>query len=382
MGRYGTREDELDDLLRREVFVDLYRVVRGGLRDLAAGLRAEGGRDLLDFERTRRSRTAAPRSSSSSAGCTTRDDGDPGGDRGLQRGGLHRHAGAARLAARAACGGARGVRAVPAAGAAGVEAGAAGEGRARRAARGAAATRGERAALAASCSTTTTASASRSGGRSSTGGDDARRSCSRTGRRSAGSSSSARRGRRTKSIVYTFTFPAQEHKLAQATGRSTRDDGRAPGRSSRSTATRGRSSSSAARSSTDVPLPRGADPGRAVRHDDQEAALERLGALAARRRRPLPGARVGPPPRAVRPRRADDRARRADGARLLARRPPPRHPGAARLGQDVDVGAPDRASSSRAASGSASPRTSHKAIHNLLEEVEEARARRASRSAG
>ncbi len=32
MGRYGSREAELDDLLRREVFVDLYRVVKGGLR--------------------------------------------------------------------------------------------------------------------------------------------------------------------------------------------------------------------------------------------------------------------------------------------------------------------------------------------------------------
>lgn len=31
MGRYGTREGELDDLLRGEVFVDLYRVVRQGL---------------------------------------------------------------------------------------------------------------------------------------------------------------------------------------------------------------------------------------------------------------------------------------------------------------------------------------------------------------
>jgi predicted RecB family nuclease len=32
MGQYGTREEELDDLLRRGVFVDLYKVVRGGLR--------------------------------------------------------------------------------------------------------------------------------------------------------------------------------------------------------------------------------------------------------------------------------------------------------------------------------------------------------------
>ena len=32
MGEYGTREDEIDDLLRRKVFVDLYKVVRQGLR--------------------------------------------------------------------------------------------------------------------------------------------------------------------------------------------------------------------------------------------------------------------------------------------------------------------------------------------------------------
>jgi predicted RecB family nuclease len=32
MGKYGTREEELDDLLRREVFIDLFKVVRGGLR--------------------------------------------------------------------------------------------------------------------------------------------------------------------------------------------------------------------------------------------------------------------------------------------------------------------------------------------------------------
>lgn len=31
MGRYGTREDEVDDLLRNEVFVDLYQIVRQGM---------------------------------------------------------------------------------------------------------------------------------------------------------------------------------------------------------------------------------------------------------------------------------------------------------------------------------------------------------------
>ena len=37
MGEHATREDEVDELLRGEVFVDLYRVVRQGLR---AGVRA------------------------------------------------------------------------------------------------------------------------------------------------------------------------------------------------------------------------------------------------------------------------------------------------------------------------------------------------------
>jgi predicted RecB family nuclease len=37
MGRYGTREAELDDLLRRQVFVDLYKVVRNGVRTSRPG---------------------------------------------------------------------------------------------------------------------------------------------------------------------------------------------------------------------------------------------------------------------------------------------------------------------------------------------------------
>ena len=32
MGRFATREDEVDDLFRRGVFVDLYRIVRQGVR--------------------------------------------------------------------------------------------------------------------------------------------------------------------------------------------------------------------------------------------------------------------------------------------------------------------------------------------------------------
>ena len=39
MGRYGTRERELDDLLRRDVFVDLLRVVRNGIERAGKTLR-------------------------------------------------------------------------------------------------------------------------------------------------------------------------------------------------------------------------------------------------------------------------------------------------------------------------------------------------------
>ena len=51
MGRYGTREAELDDLLRREVFVDLYRVVRGGLMTSRPGYGLKEIEHLLDFDR-------------------------------------------------------------------------------------------------------------------------------------------------------------------------------------------------------------------------------------------------------------------------------------------------------------------------------------------
>jgi predicted RecB family nuclease len=51
MGRYGTRENELDDLLRRGVFVDLLKVVRNGLRASRRGLGLKELESFLDFER-------------------------------------------------------------------------------------------------------------------------------------------------------------------------------------------------------------------------------------------------------------------------------------------------------------------------------------------
>jgi uncharacterized protein len=51
MGRYGTREAELDDLLRRDVFVDLYRVVRNGIRASRRGYGLKEMEAFLDFHR-------------------------------------------------------------------------------------------------------------------------------------------------------------------------------------------------------------------------------------------------------------------------------------------------------------------------------------------
>ena len=51
MGRYGTREAELDDLLRRGVFVDLYKVVRNGLRASRPGYGLKEMEAFLDFHR-------------------------------------------------------------------------------------------------------------------------------------------------------------------------------------------------------------------------------------------------------------------------------------------------------------------------------------------
>src|SRR5262245_159105 len=51
MGRYGTREQELDDLLRRNVFVDLYQVVRNGIRTSRPGYGLKELEAFLDFRR-------------------------------------------------------------------------------------------------------------------------------------------------------------------------------------------------------------------------------------------------------------------------------------------------------------------------------------------
>ncbi len=52
MGEHGTREDELDDLLRGEVLVDLYRVVRQALRASVPSYSIKEVEALYEFERT------------------------------------------------------------------------------------------------------------------------------------------------------------------------------------------------------------------------------------------------------------------------------------------------------------------------------------------
>jgi uncharacterized protein len=51
VARYGTREDELDDLLRRDVFVDLFAVVRNGIRTSRPGYGLKELERFLPFER-------------------------------------------------------------------------------------------------------------------------------------------------------------------------------------------------------------------------------------------------------------------------------------------------------------------------------------------
>ena len=56
MGQHGTREEEIDDLLRGEVLVDLFRVTKQALRASVDELLDQGRREAL------RLRAARPRS--------------------------------------------------------------------------------------------------------------------------------------------------------------------------------------------------------------------------------------------------------------------------------------------------------------------------------
>ncbi len=167
MGRYGTREAELDDLLRRGVFVDLLKVVRNGLRASRPGYGLKELETFLHFERQAEIKEGGASIIAFEQWMQTRDDAILD-----QIDAYNKEDCIATLLLRdwllqlrdeaiAKFG------PLPRAGAEGDQADAAGEGRARGACASGCSTRGRSSRR--NCSTTTTASASPCGGRSSTG---------------------------------------------------------------------------------------------------------------------------------------------------------------------------------------------------------------------
>ena len=238
MGRYGTREDELDDLLRRDVFVDLLRVVRNGIRTSRPGYGLKELETFLDFERRAEVKDGGTSIVVFEQWMQTRDPAllaqiDEYNEEDciatlLLRDWLLELRGEAIAR----------FGAVPAARARGAEADARAEGRARRAAAGSCSTPGEDARRAAARLPRPRAQAGLVGVLRPAR-DDAGRA--RRGRRVDRRARARRRAasRSKRSQAYTFTFPAQEHKIAR--GQDVRRPGDAAGR-------RASSSSSTARS--------------------------------------------------------------------------------------------------------------------------------------
>ena len=100
MGAHATREEEIDELLRGEVLVDLLQVVRQGLR---AGVESYSLKEIEKFFFTREAEVELGQRGRDRvrALARRRRRGAARRDRRLQRGGLPRDARAARLAARA-----------------------------------------------------------------------------------------------------------------------------------------------------------------------------------------------------------------------------------------------------------------------------------------
>ena len=102
MGRYGTREAELDDLLRRGVFVDLYKVVRNGVRASVPGYGLKELEVFLDFRREAEVKDGGASIVVFEQWMQTGRAGAAGSDRRVQPRGLPRDSAPARLVARAA----------------------------------------------------------------------------------------------------------------------------------------------------------------------------------------------------------------------------------------------------------------------------------------
>ncbi len=98
-GRYETREHEVDELLRRRVMVDLLKVVRGGLTASVPRYGLKEMEAFLDFERSAEIRDGGSSVVEYERYTQTRDPAILEEIAHYNRGGLRRHARAARLAA-------------------------------------------------------------------------------------------------------------------------------------------------------------------------------------------------------------------------------------------------------------------------------------------
>ena len=299
MGEYGTREDELDDLLRGEVFVDLYRSSRSGLRRVASRLRAQADRDVL------RLRAHAPRSGRRQLDRRVRGlarDARPARSSTRSRPTTRRTA-SRRSSCATGCSSCAARRwrtfgPIPLPEPRGAEADTASK-LERAELRAALLEAGERARGAAPRLPPARGQAGLVGVLRPDRADD-RGAASRTPTRSAGSSRTASPEPDKKSLVYR----SRSRRRSTSSGRAAavRPSDRRRRRDDRRARRRGADARAEARPerSTSGRCPRRSFPAGPYDTNAQQDALERLGALVARRRRPLPGARVGAPPRAVR----------------------------------------------------------------------------------
>ena len=85
MARYGTREAEVDELLRRKVFVDLYTVVRQAMRIGTESYWLKAVEALYPFERDAEVTEAGGSILAYQEYLESRDESRADGDRGVQR---------------------------------------------------------------------------------------------------------------------------------------------------------------------------------------------------------------------------------------------------------------------------------------------------------
>ena len=336
MGRYGTREAELDDLLRRGVFVDLLKVVRNGLRASRPGYGLKEMEAFLDFERQAEVKDGG-------ASIVIFEQWMQTGEQALldQIDAYNREDCIATRLLRdwllelkpqagpiAPAPPPEEPKPIP-------------ERKAERAALAAQLLDAGRGARGAPARLPRPRAQARLVGLLRPDRDDARRA--RRGRRVDRPGRGRQRPRAGEEVAgVRAQLPRAGAQDRAGAGRARPGDAGQRRRDPRARPRRAQADAEARAVARGRAAARVADPGRPVLDAGSGGRARPLRPLAARPRPPLSRARVGAAARAVRPAGADRRARGDEGARPLARRPAPRDPGAARLGEDVDVGAADR----------------------------------------